>query len=412
MLGGGKVKQLYTMSGEKRSIRGIARTLGISRNTVRKYLRSPELPKPAPRQPRGSKLDPYKEYITGRLSSGVDNCVVLLRELREQGYKGSYTILKDFVKPLRQRSESKQTVRYETEPGEQAQVDFGSCKYVGLDGKTRRVWVFVMVLSWSRAIYVEFIKKADLATFMRCHINAFEHFGGVPRKCLYDNAKVVVLGRDDAGRALFNEQFMDFSLRIGFDIQLCHPYRPQTKGRVESGIKYVKRNFWPSARFTGIDDLNRQAAAWRDAVADRRSHGTTHERPVDRLAVERATLSAIPSCDKLQPFLRESRKVGRDGFIRWDKALYGLPSPWTPGQTVLIHAEHDLVEIWMGDRRIAVHPRATRPGARLKHPSQWTGVDTGGARPRKEPLAFQIASIEVQRRSLEAYDQLIAAGVR
>lgn len=148
------------MSGEKRSIRGIARTLGISRNTVRKYLRSPELPKPAPRQPRGSKLDPYKEYITGRLSSGVDNCVVLLRELREQGYKGSYTILKDFVKPLRQRSESKQTVRYETEPGEQAQVDFGSCKYVGLDGKTRRVWVFVMVLSWSRAIYVEFIKKA------------------------------------------------------------------------------------------------------------------------------------------------------------------------------------------------------------------------------------------------------------
>jgi hypothetical protein len=120
----------------------------------------------------------------------------------------------------------------------------------------------------------------------------------------------------------------------------------------------------------------------------------------------------MPSCDKLQLFLRESRRVGRDGFIRWDRALYGLSSPWTPGQTVLIHAEHDLAEIWMGDRRVAVHPRATRPGARLRHPCQWVGVDTGGARPRKEPLTFQIASIEVQCRSLEAYDQLIAAGVR
>jgi len=411
MLGGGIVKQLYTLAGEKRSIRGIARILGISRNTVRKYLRSPEVPKPAPRPPRGSKLDPYKEYIIQRVNSGVDNCVVLLRELRERGYEGSYTILKDFVKPLRKRPGGKQTVRYETEPGEQAQVDFGSFKYTGVDGKTHRIWAFVMVLSWSRAMYVEFIKKADLATFMRCHINAFEHFGGVPRKCLYDNTKVVVLGRDDAGRALFNEQFMDFSLRMGFDIQLCHPYRPQTKGRVESGIKYVKHNFWPSAKFEGIEDLNRQAAIWRDTEADVRVHGTTHERPIDRLAVEKAYLSAMPSCDKLKPFLRESRMVGRDGFIRLDKALYGLPSPWRPGQTVEVHTENDLVEIWMGDRQIAVHPRATRPGQRLKHPHQWVGLSTDGSRPRKEPMAVQIASVEVQRRSLEFYDQLIAAGV-
>jgi len=411
MLGGGIVKQLYTLAGEGRSIRAIARTLGISRNTVRKYLRSKEVPKPAPRRPRRSKLDPYKEYIIQWADSGVDNCVVLLRELRKRGYEGSYTILKDFVNPLRKRPNSKRTVRYETEPGEQAQVDFGSFAYIGLDGKTHRIWAFVMVLSWSRAIYVEFIEKADLAAFMRCHINAFEHFGGVPRKCLYDNTKVVVLGRDDAGRALFNERFMDFSLRMGFDIQLCHPYRPQTKGRVESGIKYVKHNFWPSARFQEIEDLNLQAAIWRDTEADVRVHGTTCERPIDRLAVEKAYLTTMPSCDKLKPFLRESRTVGRDGFIRLDKSLYGVPSPWTPGQTVQVQRDHDLVEIWMGDRRVAVHPRAVRPGQRFKHPQQWVGIDVGSSRPRKEPMAVQIGSIEVQRRPLEFYDRLLAEGV-
>jgi transposase len=125
------------------------------------------VPKPAPRPPRGSKLGSYKEYITNLVSSGVDNCVVLLRELRERGYEGSYTILKDFTKSLRKRPGGKQTVRYETEPSEQAQVDFGSFKYTGVDGKTHRMWAFVMVLSWSRAIYAEFIKKADLATSMR-----------------------------------------------------------------------------------------------------------------------------------------------------------------------------------------------------------------------------------------------------
>ncbi len=412
MLGDGIVKQVYTMSGEKRSIREIARTLGISRNTVRKYLRSPELPKPAPRPPRESKLDPYKEYIMERLDSGEQNCAALLRKLREEGYEGSYTILKDFVKPFRRRPESKQTVRYETEPGEQAQVDFGCCKYIGADGTTRRIWVFVMVLSWSRAMYVEFVKKTNLATFIRCHINAFEHFGGVPHKCLYDNTKVVVLGRDDAGHTLFNMRFMDFALRLGFDIQLCHPYRPQTKGRVERAIRYVKDNFWPGVEFVDLEDLNRQVTVWRDTVADVRIHGTTHERPIDRLAVEKACLSAVPPIYRLKPFLRENRKIGRDGFVRWEKALYGVPMPWTPGQVVQVHAEDDRIEIWMGDQRIAVHPRATRPGQQLKHPRQWAGIDSGNSRPRKEPVAVQIASVEVQRRPLQAYDQFIAEGVR
>jgi len=205
---------------------------------------------------------------------------------------------------------------------------------------------------------------------------------------------------------------MDFALRLGFDIQLCHPYRPQTKGRVERAIRYVKDNFWPGVEFVDLEDLNRQVTVWRDTVADVRIHGTTHERPIDRLAVEKACLSAVPPIYRLKPFLRENRKIGRDGFVRWEKALYGVPMPWTPGQVVQVHAEDDRIEIWMGDQRIAVHPRATRPGQQLKHPRQWAGIDSGNSRPRKEPVAVQIASVEVQRRPLQAYDQFIAEGVR
>ena len=200
MLRGGTVRELYEMKGQGRSIRGIARELRISRNLVRKYLRSPGVPKEKRRRHRGSKLDPYTEYIDGRLSDGLENCVVLLRELRVRGYRGGYTILKEYVQPRRRRRQPQATMRFETGPGEQAQVDWGSLSYITEDGRKRRVWAFVMVLSWSRAIYVEFVRRADVATFMRCHINAFEYFGGAPRRCLYDNAKVVVLGRDESGR--------------------------------------------------------------------------------------------------------------------------------------------------------------------------------------------------------------------
>ena len=155
-------------------------------------------------------------------------------------------------------------------------MDFGLFRYQTREGHTRLIWAFVMVLSWSRAIYVEFIRRADVGSFIRCHVNAFRHFGGVPLRCLYDNAKVVVVGRDAGGRPVFNTRFLDFSLRVGSDITLCRPRRAQTKGRVERAIKYIRDNFWSTARFTDLDDLNRKALEWVASVADVRLHGTTN----------------------------------------------------------------------------------------------------------------------------------------
>ncbi len=407
MLGGGRVKRLYELHGQGESIRAIAAELGVSRNTVRKYLRSEEVPKEKPRPKRASKLEPYAKHIQDRMAEGVSNCVVLLRETRALGYSGGYTVLKDYVLPLRRPRQPKATVRFETSPGEQSQVDFGTYRYLTPEGLARQVYAFVMVLSWSRAIYVEFMQRADLASFLRCHWHAFAYFGGVPRKCLYDNAKVVVLGRDEAGEPVYPAEFLDFALRSGFAIQLCKPYRAQTKGRVESGIKYVRGNFWPSARFTDLADLNNQARVWMDSVANVRVHGTTCERPCDRLIQEKSHLLALPKVERIEPYLREERKVGRDGFVQWERAAYGVPWSWA-GKSVQVSAKGEVVEIWAGSERIAVHPRATKQGERFTVPGQWAGLTEGDDRPRKEALAVQLPTIEVQRRSLESYESLLA----
>lgn len=400
------MKQIYELKGQGCSIREIAWRLEVSRNTVRKYVRAPEIPKPKPRPKRGSKLDPYKDYILQRLAEGVDNCVVLLREIRAMGYDGGYTILKAFVHPLRQRRSPRVTVRFETEPGEQAQVDFGRYRYLTVEGLLRWVWAFVMVLSWSRAMYVEFVERADVATFIRCHLNAFARLGGIPRRCLYDNAKLVVLHRDEAGQPVWNERFLDFALRLGFEVKLCRPYRPRTKGKVERGVGYVERNFWPGTRFVDLADLNRQVQAWLDTEANMRVHGTTKERPSDRLAVERAHLAPLPGPERLVPFLREERKVGWDGYVQWHGSWYGVS--WAlAGQTVQVQPGEDTVEIWAGEKRLMVHPRATRPGQRFPAPGQWDGLPMRDGRPRKAPTALQVAAVEVQRRSLAFYEALV-----
>ena len=411
MLGGGIVKELYELKGEGRSIRGIARELGISRNSVRKYLRSPEVPKPRPRRRRGSKLDGYKEYIDGRLSDGLDNCVVLLREISELGYEGGYTTLKDYVQPRRRPRAPRATVRFETDPGEQAQVDWGVFSYIAENGRRRRMWAFVMVLGWSRAIYVEFVRRADVPTFIRCHLNAFEYFGGVPRRCLYDNAKVVVLGRDEEGLVQWNSRMLDFARRVGFDMRLCRPYRAQTKGKVESGVKYVRNNLWPSVKFTDDDDLNRQALEWCNTVANERVHGTTNRIPKAMLAIERESLGSVPGRRSLAVYLREDRRVGRDGYVNWDGSWYGVSWTWA-GQVVQVGVNAGMVEIWSGDERLAVHPRAHTRKQRLTMPGQWDELVNGDGGPKREALAVQVSSEQVERRSLDVYELLAGGGVR
>ena len=399
------------MKGAGRSVRGIAGELGIARNTVRRYLKSPEAIRAKPRPQRASKLDPYTGYVDHRLDEGLENCVVLHRELRARGYDGGYSILKAYVLPKRRRRQPDATMRFETATGEQAQVDWGSLAYIGQDGRKHRIWVFVMTLGWSRACYVELVRRADTAAFIQCHVNAFEYLGGVPRRCLYDNAKVITLGRDEEKRPVWNERMLDFSLRVGFELRLCRPYRAQAKGKVESGVKYVRRNMWPSIRFTDDADLNRQGLEWCDAVANRRIHGTTHRVPGEMLAEERPHLGKMPGRNALAPYLREDRKVARDGFISWEGSRYGVHWKWV-GRVVQVGQRLGTVEIWAGDERIAVHPRAQRAGQRFILPGQWAGLPRGDGRPRQEAVAVQVPVGEVELRSLDVYELATVGGAR
>jgi transposase len=403
MLGGNEVNQIHELHGQQLSIRAIGRRLGLARNTVRKYLREPGVPRMTPRPGRPSKLEPYRRHLDARLAQGITNAAILLRELRAQGYGGGRTILKDYLRPRRPPRTAPATMRFETAPGEQAQVDWGHFAYTTPAGERRWLWAFVMVLAWSRALYVEFVRRADVATFIRCHIHAFTAFGGVVQRCLYDNAKVVVLGRDAGGEPRWNPLFLDFALRVGFALKVCAPYRAQTKGRVESGVKYVRGNFWPTAAFTDDADLNAQARTWIDGVAHERVHGTTRERPADRLRREQPTLRALPAAERLAPFLREARKVARDGFVSWEGAWYGVPWQWA-GQLVHVAPAATTVHLFAGTEELVVHPRATQPGQRLIAPGQWTGLPRGVARSRPEPLAVQCPTIDVEQRALTVYD--------
>ena len=271
--------------------------------------------RPKPRRQRVSKLDPYTEYVDRRMAEGLGNCVVLHRELAARGYDGGYSILKGYVSPRRRKRQPEATMRFETAPGEQAQADWGSLSYIGEDGKRRSVWVFVMTMGWSRACYVELVRRADTAAFIQCHVNAFEYLGGVPRRCLYDNAKVVTLGKDEEKRPIWNQRMLDFALRVGFEARLCREYRPQTKGKAENGVKYVRYNMWPSIRFTDDADLNGQALEWCDAVANARIQGTTNRVHWEALAEERPRLGRLPDRARLAPYLRQDREVSRDGFV-------------------------------------------------------------------------------------------------
>ena len=410
------MKEIYEMKGAGRSIRGIAHELDVSRNTVRRYLKSPEAMRPRPRPPRGSKLDPYAEHIDRRMAEGLENCRVLDREVRALGYQGGYSTMVQYVRPRRQHKQPEATMRFETAPGEtapgeQAQVDWGSLPYIGGDGKRHRVWVFVMTLGWSRACYVELVRKADTAAFIQCHVNAFEYLGGVPRRCLYDNAKVITLGRDEEKRPVWNRRMLDFALRVGFEARLCQPYRAQTKGKVESGVKYVRRNMWPSLRFTDDADLNRQALKWCDVVANARVHGTTYRIPWEMLDEERAHFGKLPDRVTLAPCLREDRKVARDGFVIWEGSRYGVHWKWV-GRIVQVGQRQGTLEIWAGDERIAVHPRAQQAGQRFILPGQWAGLPRGDGRPLREAVASQIPVGEVERRSLDVYELAALGGTR
>jgi transposase len=281
------------------SIRKIANLTGFSRNTVRRVLRE-KAPQPFQIPERGSKLDPFKDYVAARfLASGL-SAVRLFEEIKTQGYSGSVITLRRFIRTLKADAQAKKkaTVRFETAAGQQAQVDWAYCgQFKNQEGRMVKVYAFVMILGFSRMIYSCFTTSMDLPSLIRCHKQAFEFFGGLPKEVLYDNMKQVRLSLDK-----WNPLFLDFANHYGFVPPTHRIYRPRTKGKVERAIHYLKDNFLTGRCFEDLIDLNAQNQHWLNHVGNVRIHATTKERPIDLLSKEQlCPLTEVASYELANP---------------------------------------------------------------------------------------------------------------
>jgi transposase len=380
--------------------KAIARELGLDIKTVRKWLATEW--KPQRRQREEPALTKYNEWIRGRFPEVGYSAKVLHREF---GYEGSYVTVQRYVRALRTAAQPEvATARYETAPGAQAQVDWGMMN-VWIGGAKVKVHLFVMVLGFSRRIFARAYLNERLGNLLDGHEAAYAHFGGRTETILYDNPRTIVLGKDEAtGEVEWNRRLKDRMDFYGVDIKLCRYYRAQTKGKVESGVKYVKRNALAGRRFESLDELNEWLTRWALTVADERVHGTTHEIPRERF--ERDEQIKMIAVDRRPPS-RECRSVRRqvatDGYVTIETNRYPVPYEWCRAEVEvqlsetevrIVHGEQAIeygrmsgkhrVVAWGGaPRRLERSPgRASEPGDPPQYDPAWlASIGSVSARP-------------------------------
>lgn len=329
----------------------IARRLSLSVKTVRRALRRTVPPGPLTRH-RSSLLDPFKEKITRLLKEYPALSVVRLsEEIRALGYSGGMTIVKDHVRTIRP-ARREAFLRIETEPGEEAQVDWGLFGDYFECG--RILSCFAFVLSHSRMTTLVWTLSQRMEDFLRCHRKGFHFLGGVPKKVLYDNLKSVVANRI-GGEIRFNPKFMAFAGTYLFEPVACNVRRGNEKGKVERIIGYVRHNFFEGRTFRDLADLQAQSDRWRDQVANVRIHGTTRERPIDRFLKEKTALRPLPEhpfdCDVVLPV-----QASKDCRVVFDTNSYSVP-PLYAGLPLTLKADDHEVRIFKDNRPIASHRR-------------------------------------------------------
>jgi transposase len=356
MLGEDTVQEMLARLARGEGVRAIARELGVDRKTVKRWRRLGQW-RPRQGRPRPRGLDPYLERLAQRGPEVGWNAVVLHRELQGLGFPGSVQQVRRAIRPWRAEARwaAVATVRYETGPGEQAQVDFGQL-HVWIGDRSERVHLFVLTLGYSRRLWVRAYPHERLSALLDGHERAFRHFGGVPLTCLYDNPRTLVLGRRERD-VQWHPVFQDFARYYGVTPRACQPYRARTKGKVESGVKYVKRNALAGRRFASWDALNAWLTEWTLAVADQRVHGTTHERPIDRFA--RETLTPLGARPPYRYERERVRRVPADALVAIGAARYSVPVQYV-GTTVTVQEMAAHYEIFAGSACIARHAKAPR----------------------------------------------------
>lgn len=357
---------IHELKAQGVSISAIARQTGLDRKTVRRHLEAGvHQPTYGPRPPRGSLIDPYREYLQSRVEAYPDlSARRLLREIQNQGYTGGYTRVTDCLRELRPPQEAGFVQRFETPPGHQAQVDFAQFKvnFRCEPQMTRVVWLFSMVLGFSRYLFGRFVWRQTLDVVVRCHIEAFTEFGGVPRQVLYDRMKTAVLGEPEPGNIVYNPTLVSMATHYGYQPKACRPYRAQTKGKVERPFRYVRQDFFLAGEFEDLEDLNRQFDRWRAEIAHPRVHGTTGRVIAEAFKEDRKALQPLPAGD-FNEMLSLERRVTHEGMVSVDGNLYSVPDT-TRERRVEVQRSATEVHIFEQGRLIAVHPVLTGRGQR------------------------------------------------
>jgi transposase len=354
--------EMHRLSAEGFSSRGIARRLGVSRKTVQKYLENPD-PVAGQRKKRPSKLDRYHELIEAFLEQDpqVQGTVVLQR-LKDQGFEGKISILRDYLRRKRKRIKKPEAfMRFESAAGYQMQIDwghFGSLQY----GETnRKLYALAVIESHSRMLYVAFTHSQKQAALHQGLVNAFGFFGGTPKELVVDNMVSAVTERQGS-LIRFNEAFLDFLRPFSIVPRACTVGAAHEKGKIENSIRYLRHNFWPLRSFADLDDVQRQVVAWLNEVANVRIHQTTGQRPVDRFKPE--CLKPLP---QFLPDCRETTEVlvYKDFAVKFDGNSYTAP-PWTIGKRLTLKADQHQIILYRHERIVARHKRSWQRHKRIE----------------------------------------------
>lgn len=346
------------------SERKIARSLRLSRPTVKKYIATPD-PVRRKKRIRSSKLDPYQDRIKAFLDQDPDvKAPVMLQRIQKDGFDGKITIVRDYLRKLRGRRTLRiPFIRFESPPGRQLQIDWGHFGSLRYNDTVRKLYAMAAVECHSRMAYVEFTHSQNQHALHQALLNAFIHLGGTTEEIVVDNMVTAVIERQGS-LIRFNDAFLDF-LRI-FNIVpvACNVAAPHEKGKIENVIKYVRHNFWPLRTLTDLGDVNRQVKEWLETVANVRIHQTTGQRPVDRWADVR--LRPLP---EFLPDCRETEtlKVHKDFAVRFDGNAYTTP-PWAIGRQITLKADQSTVTIFYRQKKIAAHHRCWQRKKRIETP--------------------------------------------
>jgi transposase len=400
------------------SVSAIARRMSLDRKTVRKYIaRGLDPPCYGPRAPRAQKIDAFVPFLRDRLSAFPQlTAVRLLRELQPLGFTGSYTTLKDAIRELRPAPPLRFEHRFETAAGEQAQVDFAQFRTVFTQHpqQATTLWLFTIVLGYSRYLWGEFVWHQDLLTVLREHVRAFTALGGVPHQILYDRMKTAVLGEACEG-VIYNARLQSLARHYGFAPRACAAYRAKTKGKVERPYRYIRQDFFLGRTFTNFQDLNEQFTQWLIEIANRRQHGTTHQCIETAFATEQPCLQRLPPLP-FNTVMALERGISRDGMVSYNGNTYSVPDG-IRSKDLEIQVSLSEVQIFSEGKLVAAHAlREGRHERCLAHAHRrWPPPGVSGRSEQTSSSILTIPGQQVARRSLEIYQRIgaaLAAGTR